>query len=75
MIHAFVYLLIGAAVSYFMQPQIQWIAENITKVSWLQTATKIFLDALLSLTWIVGAPAILIAKSYLKKRNENDEKS
>ena len=73
MIFAFLYFLIGSAVAYFMQPQIRYIAERMTSYVWLQAVIKILMDAILSMTWIIGAPVLISLKLYLQgKENEED---
>lgn len=73
MIHFILYVLIGSAISYLMQSQITWLAEHLTPHKWAQILLKIVFDALLSVTWIVGAPALFALKIYLeRKENEAD---
>lgn len=70
--HFFIFhILIGSAIAYFMQPQIKEVAERITSIRFLQAALKILLDALMAVSWIIVAPAILFAKHKLKER-DND---
>jgi len=53
-----------------MQPQIVWLAENITTRTWLRAVLKILMDALLSVTWIVGAPLLLLIKYKLQQKDQ-----
>lgn len=73
MIFAFLYLIIGSAVSYFMQSHIVWFAEYMHRDKKAQIAFKIFLDAVLGVTWIVSAPLLIIVKLYITLiKNEGD---
>ena len=68
MIHAFVYLIIGTAISYFMQGQIKQFAENVTQNKFLQTVIKILTDAIMSITWVVTPFLIVIYNKSRKKK-------
>lgn len=70
MIHFIIWLIIGSAVSYFMQPQIRWFSEYVTKFKPFQTIIKILLDALLGVGWLIFAPALYMLVSNLKMMEE-----
>ena len=75
MIFAALYILIGSAVSYFMQSQIRWLSHRITKHTWLQTVLKIVFDAAIGFTWLISAPALCALRVYYQnKDNQDDEK-
>lgn len=74
--HFFVFhILIGSAIAYFMQPQIKWVAERVTRYRFLQAMIKILLDALMAVSWIIIAPAILIAKYNMKPKDETNDRN
>jgi len=72
MIFAFIYLLIGSTVAYFMQSQIKWLTEYSSE-HWLpQTAIKILLDTWVGFTWVIAAPVLLSIVFYLKRVNHEE---
>jgi len=69
--HFFIFhILIGSAIAYFMQPQIKWVAERLTRYRALQAMIKILLDALMTVSWVIVAPAILLARYKIKERDD-----
>jgi hypothetical protein len=58
-----------------MQSQIRYIAERATKITLLQIALKIAMDAFLGLTWVIGAPALLALKFYLERKQDASNRS
>ena len=71
--HFFIFhILIGSVIAYFMQPQIKAVAESVTRYSWLQAVIKILLDALMSVAWVIVAPAIVFARYHLEKKDDGE---
>jgi hypothetical protein len=67
-IHAIVYVLIGSAVSFFLQSHIKWLARHWSRHWMVRPILEIVLNAAISLSWLITAPMLLVTVRRLKRK-------